>query len=318
MHQLIGVFHDALDVDDKPVIGLVGGMFPIAARRDDQPRVAALGHGVHHPHRRAKVADVQASLQVLRQLRIDKIHNNRAPLPSQIDPYIVVRQIDDDASLAGVAAPEIDIAQTVSLVARARFGELLAQAGARRSRRGRAALEGDQHRLAVYLRVITQGAAQFQDHARAPTGLHHIDSTEITTSDVLDAASEGIRRVREIESNTRRIVDGKPGGRIRGRVLERHSYDDRAGGLRRYADRLDAVGLCPGRRAGGGDQERRAGNPCLNRRKCLESHFLASCYSCSCRLCSFSSQLPPLSCTISLSSTADSVTFTMRPKFCPR
>ena len=210
-HQAIRVFDDAFDFHDKAVIRLIRRVLPIARRCDDDTRVAPLRCGFHHLHGRGEIGHVVALDKVARQHGILKIHHHRAALPAHVDAHLAVRQIDHHTAFARVAAPEIDVAQAVRTRRRRRcLGEApCCGAGCRGGSGGRATLQGDQQRFAVELRFIVQRARELHHHACTVTRLDDVNAPYVAVGDIGDIATQGIARVREVEYQARRVVDGK-------------------------------------------------------------------------------------------------------------
>src|SRR5581483_7580047 len=116
---------DGLHFQDELVLRLVSRMLPQAFRLDHHARIAALVEEIHSRYGRAEVADVESALEIARHRRAQEIHDQLRALLADIDARRAVRQVHDDATLAVLAAPEVDVADRVLDIRRARFGEAL-------------------------------------------------------------------------------------------------------------------------------------------------------------------------------------------------
>ena len=142
LHQLVRVFLDRLHLEDELGVGLVGRVFPEAARLDHHARVAALLEGVDEAHRRAEVAHVEAAHEVARHVGVDEVDHDLAALLADVDADVGRGEVDHDAAFAGVAAAEVDVAQ---VVAHGGAGRGLGE----HRRRRRAGRGGDRRQLPV-------------------------------------------------------------------------------------------------------------------------------------------------------------------------
>jgi hypothetical protein len=124
-----------------------------------------------------------------------------------------------------------------------RFGEALGDRGGGAGRGLAAGGERDENRSAVDLRVVAHRARKLEHHARAVSGLHDVDAAQIAFRDLLHVASHRVARIREVERDPRRIGYGETGGRIGGRLLERHAHQHTPARLRRHVHRFDGVRL---------------------------------------------------------------------------
>ena len=123
LRQLVRIFLNRFDLDDEAVVGLVGRVLPEALGLDDHTGVAALRERVDADHRSGEIAYVEAALEVTRKRGLDEIDDQHLALLPDIDAGGVVRQVDNDAGFAVLAAPEINVAKNVRCLTRPRFGE---------------------------------------------------------------------------------------------------------------------------------------------------------------------------------------------------
>src|SRR5262249_20913015 len=172
---------------------------------------------------------------------VDKVDHNRPPLQLEVDADRAVGEVHDDAAFPRAAAPEVDVAQSMTLLTRLRFGKMSSHAARASHRSG--ALQGDEEGLAVDLRVVAQGARQIEHEARAVASLDYVDAAQVAFGDVLAGASQRAARIGEIERDSRWVVDGETRRRVGRRLFHRHLDDDLAAGLRGNVNCLDGVRL---------------------------------------------------------------------------
>src|SRR5215831_20406240 len=151
-------------------------MLPQSSRLDDDAGIAGLREGVNGGDWSSEITYIQPALEVARQRRVDEVDDQRLALLADVDAGGVVGQIDDDASLAVLTAPEIDVAQRVGDFTGAR----LRKARHRRRRyrsdgQARLLRQRDDHRVAVNLRVERLGFVQVEHDARAVSSLNHVE-----------------------------------------------------------------------------------------------------------------------------------------------
>ena len=98
---------------DDLAVDLIDRDFPRAGQLDPHSRMAAHGGGLDRPDRCAEILHVEPAHQLRRELRVEKIHHQRIPLPANFDRRGCVRNLDEDPAFPGCAALEADLAQSV-------------------------------------------------------------------------------------------------------------------------------------------------------------------------------------------------------------
>ena len=131
-------------------------------------------------------------------------------------PVAAVGQVDDDAPLAVGAAAEVDVAQRVLDVARARLGEPLHDL-----RLGVELLalveQRHQHRVALDRGLERLRPVEVEHDARAVAGLDHVDAAQRGIVDLALRGAETVGGVEEVERDARRARDREARRRIRRR-----------------------------------------------------------------------------------------------------
>ena len=70
---------------DDLAVDLIDRDFPRAGQLDPHSRMASHGVGFDRPDRCAEILRVEPAQQLRRELRVEKIHNQRIPLPANSD-----------------------------------------------------------------------------------------------------------------------------------------------------------------------------------------------------------------------------------------
>ena len=236
------VLDDLLDLDDQPVVGLIGRVLPIAARGDDDAGVAALARGLDCIDGCGEVRDVELALQVGGDLRLHEFDDDRLALTTDVDPGGGVGQIDDQLAFARLAAAEVDVEQRVRHVGLARRELHAFVSASGRNLRGTATrLQVHLHHVAVQLYVVLHGTRQVQYDPGAPAGLTVTDRAQFGIAHFLAGLADTVRRARKIERDSGRVVDGKAGGDCGQRLARRDLHDDSTTLSGEDVDGLDAV-----------------------------------------------------------------------------
>src|SRR6185295_9143443 len=165
-------------------------------------------------------------------------------LLANVDPDLVVRQLDDDPAGAIGATTEIDVAQRQRSAIEA-LGEARRLPARARQRGRRVVLERDDQHLAVDLRAVPGRSLEVQDEARALAGLGDADRAQVALVDLDRRLAEAVGDAGQVERDPRRRLDGEA-RRDRGERFAQLDPDDLRARLLRAVDRLDGV-LRPGR-----------------------------------------------------------------------
>ena len=265
LHQPVRVFLDRLHLEDELGVGLVGRVFPDAARLDHHARVAALLEGVDEAHRGAEVAHVQAAHEVARHVGVEEVDHHLAALLADVDADVGRRQVDHDAALGGIAAAEIDVAQVVAHVGAGRGLGEHRRRGRRRGLhrggggRGLGAVDGDHELVAVERLRVGEVAREVHHQARAVGGLHDRHALQVAFARLDLVAVEAVDGVGQVDRDARRVGDGEALRRRREGLLQPDLDDDLAALDLGEVDRLDRVlrgGLGPRERRGEHEGER--------------------------------------------------------------
>ena len=100
-------------------------MFPETFGFDDDTRITTLGEGVDRRDRCGKVADIESAFQIARERRLEEVDYQCLALLPDIDTRRAIGEIDDDSPFTVLPPSEIDVAQRMRALARARLGESL-------------------------------------------------------------------------------------------------------------------------------------------------------------------------------------------------
>ena len=70
---------------DDLAVDLIDRDFPRAGQLDPHSRMAARGGGLDRPDWCAEILHVEPARELRRELRVEKIHHQRIPLPANLD-----------------------------------------------------------------------------------------------------------------------------------------------------------------------------------------------------------------------------------------
>ena len=90
---------------DDLAVDLIDRDFPRAGQLDPHSRMAAHGGGLDRPDRCAEILHIEPAQQLRRELRVEKIHNQRIPLPANFDRHGWLRDLDEDPAFLGFSPP---------------------------------------------------------------------------------------------------------------------------------------------------------------------------------------------------------------------
>src|SRR6266850_568442 len=186
--------HHRLYLHHELGVALVGVVLPLPLRLDHHAHVLALLERADRVDRRAEIDHVEAPAQVVGQRGLEKLDDDVLALLADVDAGAGVGEIDHHAALAGAAAAEVDVADSVLGLGLA-FGEmrdLSAGRGLHDRRLGKA----DQQRAALEARLMRHGAAQVQHQPGAVAALHHVHAAQLALADVLAGAAERVDGIR--------------------------------------------------------------------------------------------------------------------------
>ena len=89
---------------DDLAVDLIDRDFPRAGQLDPHSRMAAHGGGLDGPDRCAEILHVEPARELRWELGVEKIHDQRIPLPANFDRRGCVRNLDEDPAFPGCAA----------------------------------------------------------------------------------------------------------------------------------------------------------------------------------------------------------------------
>ncbi len=199
-----------LDLDDILVIGLVSQLLVVAAGGNGDSGACADARDVELADRSAEVGGVETAHQIGRQLGVGEVDDDLVADLAQVDVNVRVGQLDDDASGPIGAATEVDVADGARRHRARRRGACrrkLVRTRGVTSCGGRAQHHDDV--VAVDTGLIRHELVEIQHDARAVFRRRSHDGVESRGVNVDAARGQGEPRVRQIEGNSRRVVDGE-------------------------------------------------------------------------------------------------------------
>ncbi len=203
-----GSLRRGLDLDGVLIVRLVGQLFEVALGADHQARATLHPKRVDGLHRRREIHDVIAAHEILRHQRAGEVDDDLIAFLAYVDRGARIRQLHDHPAGAVGAAPEIDGADGA-------FGRRCALTCTRASHGGllgclsRLAAQSDDDGIAVDLGGVRQQGLHVDDQAGAAVGLGRKHGIHAAGVHVEPPRRETQRRVRQVERDARRLVDGE-------------------------------------------------------------------------------------------------------------
>ncbi len=208
-----GLLRGRLELEGELIVGLIGDLIVVGGGRDDQPSVLVRAQGVHREHRGREIGDVEPTHQLLRQGRVLEVDHDSAAFLTDVHGRARIVELHDDLARAVGAATEIDIADRA--IAARRSG------GTRRRGRALTLLRGERrggacagrlpdqnvHAVAFDARLVGNHRAQVHDDARPAVRFGSENGGQRADVGFLAARVERERGVRQIERDSRRIID---------------------------------------------------------------------------------------------------------------
>ena len=300
---------EGLDVNHQLGLGLVGGVFPLALRRNHHAHAVAHLGGGNGLHGRAKVVDIQAPAQALGQAHVAQFHHQGAAHLFDIRCHFAAGQRQAHPAGALACAPKINGAQR-------RLGAALrhhAVGRGLRSARAGGGLQRHQQGAVGHLQGVRRRALEAEHHAAALVGLHHVGRLHIGLIDVYRRAPHAARNASKVQRNARRALGHKSGWQG-GQWLGKFDSHRLHVALRRTGNGDDGI-------LGPGAQPRAHQAASQDRPKDRRRRPHCCCHldiSCNFKMVLRTDHSPKSSCTISRTVMRVSSTWVTLPMFWPR
>ncbi len=197
-----------LQLQRKGIARLVGHLLEVCTGDGGhgQHRVDALARDVDELHRCRKIEDVQAAYQLLKRTRVLEPGDHLAALLTHIDRRARVRQRNDHAALAALAATEVHATHVGLLRCRDRCCTAWLGGGCywrwKRGSGGRCTTTGIQFKedlAAINPHAVGHGFGEFHHHAGAALGLCGCDCAGFADVHALVALGQSQAGVRKIQ-----------------------------------------------------------------------------------------------------------------------
>ncbi|SVJ58119.1 Uncharacterised protein [Klebsiella pneumoniae] len=215
----LGIFRGhRLDADGQAIVGLVDQIVVEPARLDGDAGTVGLRAGVDELHRRGEVLDVQANPQRIRQLGLGEVQADLAALLLDIRAQGRVGQVDDHVALALFATLEIDVANgttrrhvrlgldRLGIAGRSRAS--LDRSGGSDAGAGRRIADHHEEVVAFHPGGVGRQRGQVDDQPCAILRLDHRDAARIAHAQLPVLGAELVLYPRQIEGDSRRLLDG--------------------------------------------------------------------------------------------------------------
>ncbi len=174
--------------------------------------------GVDELHRRGEVLDVQANPQRIRQLGLGEVQADLAALFLNIRAQGRVGQVDDHVALALFATLEIDVADGTTrrhvrlgldrLGIAGRSRACLDRSGGSDAGASRRIADHHEEVVAFHPGGVGRQPGQVDDQPRAILRLDHRDAARIAHAQLAVLGAELVLHPRQIEGDSRRLLDG--------------------------------------------------------------------------------------------------------------
>ena len=226
-----------LEADDQAVIGLIHQMFEEAGRLDADAGILSRSAGVDEVHRSGEVLHIQTYAQLIRQAGIGEVQTHATTLLLYIHTDGRVRQVDNHVTFTLLTALEVQTANGTATghCCRTGYGRLISTAplaatglgrGARGNRcscgiaRSLTSANQDIQVVAIGTGSVGSQIGQVDDQAGAIIGLYHGQAAGITQPQLAAALAQTVLDARQVDGDTRRLIDGIALGRGRHRLIK--------------------------------------------------------------------------------------------------
>jgi hypothetical protein len=234
-----------LHLDHVLVVGLVGQLLEITGGRQHHLRAGWRAQRVEAADGRGEVGNVEAALQVLRQVGADEVHEHLVALLVQVDRRARIAELDDQPAggRAVIAAAEVQVLDGPTTGAGGCCGGSRCSAGRRggRNRGTRRFAQRHDDLVALDAGLVRQHVVKVQHQARAAIGFGGQHAVETAVAHVDAALGQSEPGVRQIEGNARGVVDGER-QRLRCRAAGGHHQLHAVAGQRLHVHGLQFVG----------------------------------------------------------------------------
>ena len=195
--QLVRILEDRLDLEDEPVVGLVGRVLPQALRLDrpsacSRPAVNVSTVTIGVP----KSCDVEPALEVARQRRLDEVDDQRLALLADVDAGRRCRTGRRRSGLRRCAPRRKSTSRSACWTSPGRASAKRCTVCALASSWSLWSIQRHQHRVALDLRLERLRLVEVEHDARAVAGLDHVEAAQRGVVDRAAASRRGRCRCR--------------------------------------------------------------------------------------------------------------------------
>jgi hypothetical protein len=213
-----GALRRRLDFNGVLGIGLIRQLLEVPLRADHQARAALHADRIHGLHRRREIHDVVAAHQILGHGGAGKVHDNLLAFLPNVDRCAWVGELHDHPACAIRTASEVDGANG-AFCRRAGRSCSGARCGGLADVGAGLLAQRDDDGVAIHFGGVRHQVVDVHDDARAAIRLGGEHGVDAAGAHVETARCESQGRVRQVERDARRLVDGE-WQRLRGRTAQ--------------------------------------------------------------------------------------------------